>query len=126
MTSFGFPRNNRLNSSADFDRVFKETDFKVSNRFLLLLARTNQVNQSRLGLIVGKKKIGHAVDRNHVKRRLRESFRLRQVELVDLDIVALVRSDSGPREDSQLSMQIGVLFDRLIDVSSTESFKDRL
>lgn len=126
MTSFGFPRNNRLNSSSDFDRVFKETDFKVSNRFLLLLASTNQVNQSRLGLIVGKKKIGHAVDRNRVKRRLRESFRLKQVEFADLDIVALVRSDSGPSEDNQLSMQIGALFDRLIDVSSAESFKDRL
>ncbi|MBV1914649.1 MAG: ribonuclease P protein component [Pseudomonadales bacterium] len=125
MASFEFPRNSRLNSPTDFDRVFKETDFKVSNRFLLLLARTNQTEQARLGLIVGKKKIGHAVDRNRVKRRLRESFRVKQAELLDLDIIALVRSDSGPKEDNQLSMQIGALFDRLIDISNTERSKDR-
>ena len=125
MTSFEFSRNSRLNCPADFDRVFKNTDFKVSNRFLLLLARTNQTEQPRLGLIVGKKKINHAVDRNRVKRRLRESFRVKQAELLDLDIIALVRSDSGPEEDSQLSMQIGALFDRLIDISSAERSKDR-
>lgn len=124
MTSFGFPRSNRLNSSADFDRVFKGTDFKVSNRFLLLLARTNQADHSRLGLIVGKKKIGHAADRNRVKRRLRESFRMRQHGLPHLDIIALIRNDSGLQENSQLSIQIGDLFDRLIDISCVDPLID--
>lgn len=120
MTSFGFPRSNRLNSSADFDRVFKGTDFKVSNRFLLLLARANQADHSRLGLIVGKKKISHAADRNRVKRRMRESFRMRQNDLPQLDIIALIRNNPGAQEDSQLSIQIGDLFDRLIDISSVD------
>ncbi|MBL4585232.1 MAG: ribonuclease P protein component [Pseudomonadales bacterium] len=118
MTSFEFPRNSRLNSAADFDKVFKQTDFKVSNRFLLLLARKNQEDHSRLGLIVGKKKLNRAVDRNRVKRRLRESFRARQTNLQHLDVIALVRNDPKTPEDNHLSMQIGALFDRLIDISS--------
>lgn len=124
MASFRFPRNNRLNSSVDFDRVFKETDFKVSNHFLLLLAHTNQFEHSRLGLIVGKKKIGHAVDRNRIKRRLRESFRTKQGSLPHLDIIALIRSGPGPQEDTQLSTQIDDLFDRLIEISRVEPLED--
>ena len=125
MTSFEFPRNNRLNCAADFDRVFKETDFKVSNRFLLLLARTNQVGHSRLGLIVGKKKINLGADRNKVKRRLRESFRMRHAGIPNLDIVALVRNGTGPTEEKLLSTQISKLFDNLIETSCVDLVEEQ-
>ena len=85
-----------------------------------MLARANQADHSRLGLIVGKKKISHAADRNRVKRRMRESFRMRQNDLPQLDIIALIRNNPGAQEDSQLSIQIGDLFDRLIDISSVD------
>lgn len=125
MTSFEFPRNNRLNNADDFDRVFKQTDFKVSNRFLLLLARDNQTDRSRLGLIVGKKKINLAADRNHVKRRVRESFRMKQARFPHLDIIALVRSDPGSQEGTLLSKQVDALFEKLIDTSCVASQADR-
>tara|TARA_A100001037_G_scaffold301378_1_gene330737 strand:+ start:7770 stop:7988 length:219 start_codon:yes stop_codon:yes gene_type:complete len=42
---------------------------------------------ARLGLIVGKRAAAKAVERNRIKRVIREQFRQRQGELVGSDVV---------------------------------------
>lgn len=44
---------------------------------------------ARLGMAVAKKTLRRAVDRNRVKRLIRESFRFRQQELAGLDLVVM-------------------------------------
>jgi len=68
------PRRRRLSRSADFDRVYKE-GASFANRFVVLHAfpRTERGEGPRLGVTVGRK-VGGAVDRNKVKRALREAF----------------------------------------------------
>ena len=101
--SYSFGRELRLCSAADFKQVFDKTDIKVSCRQLLILAKVNETESPRLGLVVAKKNIRHATGRNRAKRHIRETFRLRQDEIGGLDIVVLVRKGFGELEDSELN-----------------------
>jgi ribonuclease P protein component len=68
-------RRGRLSRSGDFDRVYREGQ-SHSNRFLVLYAfprAEDGADDLRLGVSVSRK-VGGAVQRNSVKRALRESF----------------------------------------------------
>lgn len=62
----------RLSRAAEFDRVYKNGRSQA-NRHLVLYAFANHSAAPRLGLSVPKK-VGGAVERNRVKRLLREAF----------------------------------------------------
>ena len=94
----GFPRQLRLLSRGDFQRVFNDTRCKSADDRLLILATPNGRSYPRLGLAISKRNIKTAVGRNRVKRLVRESFRRNRERLAGLDIVVLSRHathDSG-------------------------------
>ena len=63
-----------------------------ANGYLVLYARKNRMNTNRVGVTVGKK-LGHAVVRNRVRRRLREVYRLNEARFAPgWDIVVVARS----------------------------------
>jgi ribonuclease P protein component len=69
------PRRRRLSRSAEFERVYRQGRSK-GNRFLVLYAfprETPADDGPRLGLSVSRR-VGGAVERNRVKRTLREAF----------------------------------------------------
>jgi ribonuclease P protein component len=73
----GRRKRGRLSRSGDFDRVYREGQ-SHSNRFLVLYAfprgeRDEADDDTRLGVSVSRK-VGGAVERNAVKRALREAF----------------------------------------------------
>lgn len=74
---------------AQFDAVFQKPDKRVSAAPLWLAARASPAGVSRLGLVVGKKMLRRAVDRNRAKRAIRESFRLR-TRMPPMDVVVRV------------------------------------
>ncbi len=68
-------KRGRLSRSGDFDRVYRE-GASHGNRFLVLYAfprRDDAEDDIRLGLSVNRK-VGGAVERNAVKRALKEAF----------------------------------------------------
>lgn len=91
MATFEFPSEHRLHNSAEFDAVFKENDLRVSEPEILFLAKRNERGFNRLGLVVSKKNMPRAVDRNRLKRQIRESFRLHLSNVMGLDVVVLSR-----------------------------------
>jgi ribonuclease P protein component len=80
-----FPKRRRLLKSSDFKRVFQQgrrqsvPEFTLAYRVRPL--KEGQVVPPRLGLSVSRK-AGGSVQRNKLKRRLREIFRLNQEKLV--------------------------------------------
>lgn len=58
----------------------------------MTLLAPNGCDHARLGMIVPKRVLPRAVDRNRLRRLLREWFRLRQSELTGLDVIAQVKS----------------------------------
>jgi len=86
-----FRERNRLKRPEEFKQVFSSKR-RSSDKSFLFLARTNGLDRSRLGLAVPKKHLRHAVERNRLKRIIRESFRLKQKKLKGNDIVVVVRS----------------------------------
>ena len=56
-----------------------------------MLYRPSGRDSARLGLAVAKKRLKRAVDRNRIKRLIRESFRQQRDRLKGLDIVVLVK-----------------------------------
>ena len=78
--SQAFPRSRRLTRAAEFLRV--KTDGKVQRGALLVLGvlETGETGAPRAGFVTSKR-IGGAVVRNRVRRRLREAVRRHQEPL---------------------------------------------
>ncbi|WDI42238.1 ribonuclease P protein component [Bremerella sp. P1] len=94
--SHRFPPQLRLKTPADFDAVFTRRA-SAGNGWLVVYAARNSLNVCRVGLVVSKKKIGNAVQRNRWKRRLREAFRLNREKLPSgFDFVVLPQSKKHP------------------------------
>ena len=105
MPDVTFGREKRLLTARAFQAVFSDTRYKVAHPHLLLLARPNQFAHPRLGLVVAKKHIRFAVDRNRVKRVVRDTFRLAQCEISSVDVVFLARKGMeklSPCEQTEL------------------------
>lgn len=65
----------RLLRKRQFDAVLRGASVRTGRGPLRLAARENELEMARLGLIVGKRMLRRAVDRNRAKRVIRESFR---------------------------------------------------
>ena len=82
-----------LKKNSDFHRVYRKGKSAVRS-CLVVYARRNRSAENRLGFTVTAK-VGKAHTRNHVRRRLREIYRLHEPELqagFDLVVVARVRA----------------------------------
>lgn len=87
-----FPRAARLTHQSEFNRVFKAPECKSSDRCFTVLGRYSLDNkQARLGLVIAKRQINKAHERNRIKRLVRESFRLLQTTQ-PYDVVVIVRN----------------------------------
>lgn len=71
------------------------------------------VADSRLGLVVGKKFVRRAVDRNLVKRIARERFRLGHDRLAGYDLVLRVIAKPARMDRLQIAAEVQSLFAKL-------------
>ena len=125
MATQRFPKASRLLNAADYSAVFDKTHFKVSCRYFLILARFSSDANTRLGLIVAKKHIPTAVQRNRVKRLIRTSFRSLDPLPNHLDLVVLVRKGADKIHNRQVFALLNALWsDVAIKSQRTKSLPD--
>ena len=104
----------RLSRSADFDRVFRSGRSHACREFVLYVFPRAQEAPPRLGLSVSRK-VGGAVQRNRVKRLLREAFNAESHRLpAGLDAVVVARRDAHTLAETEgLSGVVRVLSELL-------------
>lgn len=108
-----FTKSQRLLNAAAFKAVFDQADYKVSSRVFLCLAKKNSQNSPRLGLIIAKKHVRLAVERNRIKRIIRESFRLHQHEIPHVDLIVLARKGIEEMDNATLHKEFAKTWQRL-------------
>lgn len=114
MAGHAFPKSLRLLQSSDFKPVFDHAPFRASHQYFLILARPNSFNCPRLGLVIAKKNIRLAVERNRLKRLIRESFRHQQQYLTGLDVIVLARKGMDEMGNSVITEQLALQWQRLV------------
>lgn len=113
MVNKGFDKSLRLLDAAAYKAVFDDATLKASSRQLLFLARPNSIAKPRLGLVIAKKAVKHAVHRNRIKRIARETFRHKQQELTGIDTVVLARRGLDQLDNSALHQMFNQLWQQL-------------
>ena len=94
-----FRKQERLRLRGDFARVFAAKR-RAADELLIVYVAGNGLKWSRLGMSVSRR-VGNAVTRNYLRRRLREAFRTVKCDLpTGLDIVCVARSEAcNPHRD---------------------------
>ena len=95
-----FGRTARLLKPAEFERVFTENE-RARTESLLVMARPNALGQARLGMVVAKRLLPRAVDRNRVKRCVRETFRMQRLGLPPCDYVVRLIAKPVPGHETR-------------------------
>ena len=117
--SFGKAR--RLLNANDYSRVFDGAEARASHQHLLLLARTNDRTGHRLGLVIAKKNVRLAAQRNRIKRIAREVFRVLPASDPSLDVILLARRGLDELDNAELSTILRQQWQKLIRHASKPS-----
>lgn len=103
-SAHSFSRSERLLSKHDFQSVFQQP-FKVTQSSLLALFKPNQQVCAKLGIMAAKHIVKSAVDRNRIKRVIRESFRQHKAILKGFDIIVLLRGKNCLIKDDKKALR---------------------
>lgn len=83
----------RVKNEEDFQRVFHRGKSKANRQLVIYTYPKPNQNHFRVGISVGKK-IGNAVERNQIKRYLRQAVTELKNQLPDeLDFILIARTD---------------------------------
>ena len=118
MVGEGLPRTARLQSSREFEEVYRQ-GWKAHTRHFVLQGLTRPAPRFRLGITVSRK-VGPAHERNLVKRRVREFVRRHRPELqralapaaeqegLDLVVIAKPGAAGLSQEEAERELWAGV------------------
>lgn len=116
------PHPERLKKSWEFQRTYKKGKKYWDAYFVIYVCQT-QLRQTRLGITVSKK-VGNSVQRNRVKRLIRETFRSLKSKLQpQYDIVVVGRPDAYGLTGQQAQASLQRLFRRASIFVSGETDK---
>lgn len=112
MAPLGLTSQRRLKSRPQFDHVF-DRDCGSRDKFFAVFACPNNEQEPRLGLVVSRRVSPRAVDRNRIKRQIREDFRQSVAALENLDYVVVARGAALKQTGAALRASLQLHWKRL-------------
>lgn len=112
MPTLRFTKEAKLIKTDEFSSVFNFRK-RISAKFLALHYQPNKIGHARLGLVVGKKIAKRAVDRNYMRRVLREFFRIQQHEINPVDLVIRVQKKFEKEDFIQIKQEFDTLLAKI-------------
>ena len=111
-SSRGLPPQRRLRQAAEFKQLYAQGRRLAVDGFTAVI-RPNTLGAARLGLSVAARILRRAVQRNRIRRIIRESFRHHQQRLPALDIVVGLRSSPRDVDNAQLRRSLDKLWQKI-------------
>lgn len=108
------PKKLRLRDKKDFARVYQQGRSSLS-KFFLMKSKANNLGHNRFGIVVSKKVALKIVQRNRLKRRIREALKkmIKERKLKDgYDIVVVARAGSLDLSFLKIREELKKLFQR--------------
>ena len=120
MPAAGLPRDARLRRAGDF-AVLRQASGRLGGRCFSVRWRPNGLDHARLGLAISKRVSKRAVERNRIKRLVRESFRRVRAQLPPVDLVVMAREQAAGMPGTQLLAEIDALWRKLAPLKPADS-----
>jgi ribonuclease P protein component len=110
--SLRLPPERRMRRPAEFKRAYA-VGKRLGNEFFTVNAQPNGLASARLGMSIAARILRRAVDRNRVRRLIRESFRVHQRGLPAIDIVIGARAGVLAADNARLRSALEQLWQRI-------------
>ena len=108
----GYSRRHRFSARGSFGPVLRGNR-KLRGQLTILHVAAGPVPVSRLGVALTRRLVASSVDRNFVKRAMREAFRRHPVKHFGLDCVVMLRLRYASSQAEALVAEIRGHFDQL-------------
>ena len=120
--SHKFPKSARLLNAHDYSQVFNNCSIRAGSIAGTVLALPVSDNRSRLGLIVAKKNVRLATDRNRIKRLVREYFRSHPLS-ASMSLVFMAKRGAGALSNADVIGDLDRLWRKLNNKQTQMRFK---
>jgi ribonuclease P protein component len=107
-----FTKKAKLIKTDEFSSVFNFRK-RIFAQYLAVHYQPNTLAHARLGLVVGKKVAKSSVQRNYMRRVLREFFRLRQRAINPLDLVVRVQKKFNKKDFLSVEQEFDALIKKI-------------
>jgi ribonuclease P protein component len=112
MVAAGLPREARICRAGDF-AALRQASGRLGGRCFSVRYRPNGLDHARLGLAISKRVSKRAVDRNRLKRLVRESFRRVRQQLPPVDLMVMAREQALSLPGAALLAELDALWRKL-------------
>jgi ribonuclease P protein component len=112
------PAQRRLRRKSDFEAAYARGR-RFGNGFFAVTAYRNDKGWPRIGLAVASRTAGGSVERNRIRRVIRESFRLHQHELPAIDLVVSARARARDATGAELHASLATLWKKVSEQCAT-------
>ena len=100
-----------LRRKSDFSTIYNKGK-SVGDRYVVLFYRKNNLPYNRIAYLASKK-VGNAVKRNRARRLMKESFRLKKMEIpTGYDLIFIARNTITNRKCAEVKKSLESAFRR--------------
>jgi len=110
--SQGYSRRHRFTTRGSFGPVLRASR-KLRGELAVMHVAPGRPDVSRLGIALTRRLVASSVDRNRVKRIVREAFRRHPARALGLDCVVMLREPYREEHDGTIARDVANLLDQL-------------